>query len=49
MIKELDGRISRHFNSFMTAQSADGVDVSLQSAVYRFQKGVTQMLVEKYV
>jgi hypothetical protein len=45
----LDGKISKHLDSVMTALSTDGIDVSLQPVSYRFQKGATEMLVAKSV
>ena len=46
-VVSLDGKISKHLDSVMTALSADGIDVSLQRVGYRFQKGATEMLVAK--
>jgi len=48
-VVSLDGQISKHLDSVTTALSADGMDVSLQSVSYRFQKGATEMLVVKSV
>jgi len=45
----LNGDVSKHLGSVMTALSADGIDVSLQAVSYRFQKGATEMLVAKSV
>lgn len=46
-VVSLDGKVSKHLNTVMTALSADGFAVSLQPVSYRFQKGATQMLVAK--
>ncbi|MBN7768842.1 class I SAM-dependent methyltransferase [Marinobacter daepoensis] len=43
----LDGTVSKHLSSVVTALSAEGIDVSLRPVSYRFQKGATEMLVAK--
>lgn len=48
-VVSLEGKTSEHLDSVMTALSADGIDVSLQSVSYRFQKAATEMLVAKSV
>ena len=48
-VVSLNGEASMHLDQVMSALSADGIDVSLQPASYRFQKGATDMLVAKSV
>lgn len=46
-VVSLDGTVSKHLDSVMTALSGDGLEVSLNPVKYRFQKGATDMLVAK--
>ena len=48
-VVSLNGEASMHLDQVMSALSANGIDVSLQPASYRFQKGATDMLVAKSV
>ena len=45
----LDGNESEHLNPVMSALSENGIEVSLKSVKYQFQKGATNMLVAKTV
>jgi len=48
-VLSLDGNESKHLQPVILALSEKGIDVSLQSVTYQFQKGATQMLVAKSV
>lgn len=48
-VVSLNGQLSKHLDSVMTALSADGMDVSLQGINYCFQKGASEMLVVKSI
>jgi len=46
-LPSLDGNESKHLNAVLSALTADGMDVSLPSVRYQFQKGATKMLMAK--
>ncbi len=48
-VVSLDGKTSKHLDSVMKTLSNEGVNVSLRTVSYRFQKGATEMLVAKSV